>query len=464
MQLPLLAGVVTDVVGNFRASLPVNLEPHVIESGLSKGYLRTAAGLNLIATGPGEDRGSILWNGSLYRVMGTRLVRLDGAVLTDLGDVGGAGPVSLDYSFDRLAIASGGNLFYWDGSAITQVTDPDLGVVIDMMWIDGYFMVTDGFTVAVTELNDPYAVDPLKYGSSEVDPDPIEGFRKVRGEAYFLNRNTIENMQNVGGNGFPFARNAGGMIPKGAIGTHAFCDFLESFALVGGGRGEAVSVYVAGGGTATSISTPEVDRELAALTDDEQGAIELEARVEQHEQRLLIHLPTKTLVYSHQATVAGGTPVWHALASGIAADEQYRARHFTLSNGRWIGGGADGEVGYLDESLETHFGDTAGWRFDTLLVFNEGRGAIVQAVELIGLPGLAKFGEPATCFLSMTKDGQTWGQERAISSGAFGERNKRVQWRPKTMFRNWMGLRVRGANTAMVSWARCEATVEPLAG
>lgn len=463
-SIPLLAGIKTDASGNFRESFPVNLEPHVVDSGLSKGFLRTAAGIRLLATGPGADRGAIVWNGRQYRVMGTKLVRIDGAVATVLGDVGGSGPVSMDYSFDRIAIASSGLLFYWDGAALTQVTDPDLGVVIDVIWIDGYFMVTNGVTVAVTELSDPYSVDPLKYGSSEVDPDPIVGFRKIRGEVYFVNSNTIENMQNIGGSGFPFARNSGGMIPKGAAGTKAFSDYLETFAFVGGGRDEAPSVYLAGPGQALSISTPEIDRKLGALTAAQLAAVEMETRVELDEQRLLIHLPTETLVYSYKASEAGQAQVWHALASGAQLELPYAARHFVIADGRWVGGAPDGKVGYLDETIETHFGTVAGWRFDTVLLANGGRGAIIKTLELIGLPGLAKFGEPATCFMSMTRDGVTWSQERAISSGAFGEFQKRVQWRPKVMFRNWAGLRFRGANTAMVSWARLEAEIEPLAG
>lgn len=462
MQIPLIAGAVTDPIGNFCAAYPTNLEPCIVESGISKGFLRSAPGIRALATGPGEDRGSILWNGALYRVMGTSLVRVTGSTVTVLGDVGGSGPVSMDYSFDLLAIASGGNLFYWDGATLTQVTDPDLGTVLTVMWIDGYFMVTDGFTVAVTELNDPFSVDPLKYGSSEVDPDPIVGFRKVRGEAYFVNTNTIENMQNVGGNGFPFQRNPGGMIPKGATGTFAVCDYLETFAFVGCGRDEAASVYVAAPGSAASISTPQVDREIAALSDLERASIEIEAIVEENEQRLLIHLPEKTLVYSYQASKQAGSPVWHVLAGGTNADEQYPARHFTLAAGRWVGGSADGEVGYLDRSIETQFGQVAGWNFETLFLFNETRGAIVQALELVGVPGLAPFGEQATCFLSMTRDGRTWSQEWAISSGNFGQRGKRIQWRPKMMFRNYGAFRFRGANTAMVSWARLEAQIESL--
>jgi hypothetical protein len=41
-------------------------------------------------------------------------------------------------------------------------------------------------------LNDPTAVDPLKYGSSEADPDPILAIRKIRNEVYALNRHTVE--------------------------------------------------------------------------------------------------------------------------------------------------------------------------------------------------------------------------------------------------------------------------------
>lgn len=462
MQIPLLAGAVTDPAGNFSAAYPVNLEPCVVESGISQGFLRSAPGIRALATGPGADRGAFVALSGQFRVMGTKFVRVDGAAVTTLGDVGGTTPVTLDQSYDLVAIASNGNLFYWNGSNVSQVTDPDLGTVIDMIWIDGYFMVTDGDTVAVTELNDPWSVDPLKYGSSDVDPDPIIAFRSVRGEVYFLNRFTIENMQNVGGTGFPFVRNPGGMIPKGCVGTHATCDFLESFAFVGGGRDEELSVYWASGGSATSLSTPQIDRELAALTEAQQAAIELETYIAQHEQRLFVHLPDKTLVYSHQATLANGSPVWHVLASGAAADGPFPARHFVLAENRWVGGATDGQLGYFDNTIETQFGEVAGWRFETVFLFNETRGGIIQALELVGLPGLAPLGLQPTAFLSMTFDGQTWGQERAISTGERGQRLKRVQWRPKVMFRNYAGLRFRGANTAMVSWARLEAQIEPL--
>jgi hypothetical protein len=67
---------------------------------------------------------------------------------------------------------------------VRQVTDPDLGVVLDVVWVDGYFMTTDGEFLVVTELTDPTQVNPLKYGSSEVDPDPVVALLKLRNEVY----------------------------------------------------------------------------------------------------------------------------------------------------------------------------------------------------------------------------------------------------------------------------------------
>lgn len=461
-QVSILAGIYSDRAAIQRVSYPINLEPMLVDNGLSKGQLVAAGGVTQLATGPGEDRGAIVWNSVCYRVMGTSLVSVSGTTVTVLGDVGGSGPVSMDYSFSLLAITSSGNLFYWDGASVRQVTDPDLGVALDVMWLDGYFMTTDGTSLVVTELNDPFSVDPLKYGSSEEDPDPIVALRKVRGQAYALNRNTIENFQNVGATGFPFSRNPGGLIPKGCVGTKACSDFLEAFAFVGGGRDEAISVYLAGQGQALPMSTPEIDRQLAELTDEQQAAIECESRIEAGEQKLLVHLPDRTLVYSHQASRANESPVWHILRSGILADQQYAARHFVLTGGKWICGSADAQVGYLDPTVESHFGAVAGWRFDTTYLFNGGAGFILKAVELAAQTGISPLGETPTCFLSLTRDGRVWGQERAIGQGAFGESRKRLQWRPKTMFGNFAGLRFRGANLAIASFMRLDVDAEPL--
>jgi hypothetical protein len=191
-QIPILNGIFTDNGPDFRTSYPVNLIPVPKANGISEGFLRPADGLIANGTGPGVDRGGINWNGVCYRVMGSKLVTVGPTgTITILGDVGNDGNlVTLDYDFDQLGIASNNNLFFWNPttSTLSQNTDPDLGPVLDMVWVDGYWMTTDGEFLVVTDLGNPLAVNPLKYGSSEIDPDPVVALLKLRNEIYALNR------------------------------------------------------------------------------------------------------------------------------------------------------------------------------------------------------------------------------------------------------------------------------------
>lgn len=463
--IPIISGIYADETASLRQSLPINLEPVVIDSGLSAGTLNTPPGLTQLSTGPGADRGSINWGGICYRVMGSRLVSVtQSGSINDLGSVSDDGrPVSMDNSFDRLAIASAGGLYYYAPSeGVTQVTDPDLGIVIDVLFIDGRFMTTDGEFLVLTDLNDPYSIDPLRYGSAEVSPDPIVGLKRIRGEVYAIGSQTIENFRNIGGAGFPYQRNSGALIPRGSVGTHASTYALETFAFVGGAPNEKPSVYLAGAGQGESISTSEIDAELAALTDDELSAIEMETRKDQDEERIYIHLPTKTLVYFNAASKANGSPVWTIIAGGLAFDQPYPARHMTLAYGQWMIGTAGGVVGKLDTAFETWFGETTGWRFDTAFIYNESRNFIVHDLELVGLPGRMPLGEDARVFMSTTQDGQTYGNEKAVSAGRQGERRKRIVWRPNRRANNYISMRFRGADTAMTGWARLESRIEPL--
>jgi len=465
VALPILKGMIATSDADFAVSLPVNYEPVVQQTGIAAGYLRAVPGITLLtATGLGADRGGIEWRGVHYRVIGSKLVSITGTTFTVLGDVGNNDlPVSMDFSFDLLAIASNENLFYWDGATLTQVTDIDLGAVLDVMYLDGRFITTDGSYIVLTELSDPYSVDPLKYGSAEVSPDAIVGLNHIRGEMNALGSGTIENFRNVGGAGFPYQRNDGALIVKGAAGTHAFCYFLETYAFVGGAPNTAPSVWLAGGGDAVNISTPEVDDALAALSAEDLALVELESREEKNEQRLILHLPDRSLMFLYQTSQASKEPVWCELRSGVNNDGAYPLRHLVLTGGRWVGGTADGKIGYLDDTVETLFGDERGWRFDTLLIYNQSKGGIINALELVGITGNAPFGKVPMIFFSYTYDGRTWSNEKGIESGRFGERKKRCEIRPGWGFRNYMGLRMRGAGNGRQAWASLQAEIEGLA-
>lgn len=464
MQIPVLNGVYTDAVADFRTSYPVNMVPVPKEQGISNGYLRPADGVVQFGTGPGIDRGGINWNGVCYRVMGSSLVRIadDGSHVV-IGSVGSGGQVTMDYSFDRLAISSGGRLYYYNGSTLTRVTDSDLGTVVDFVWVDGYFMTTDGQYLIVTELNDPFSINPLKYGSSDVDPDPVVGLLKLKNEVYALNRNTIEVFDNIGGDFFPFQRVDGAQIQKGVVGTYAACVFADTIAFVGSGRNEAPGIYLGVNSNAAKISTREVDTILLEYTEEQLSTIVAEPRNDKAHQHLLVHLPDKTLVYDAAATQQLGELVWFVLTSSIVGFSKYRAKNLVWCYNRWLCGDPTSSAhGYLVDGISTHYEQNVRWEFGTMVVYNEGRGAIFHQLELVCLTGRVALGSDPTISTAYSVDGETWSQEKFIKVGKVGDRNKRLVWLQQGHMRNWRVQKFYGTSQAHISVARLEAQLEPL--
>lgn len=466
MQISILNGIYTDNGPDFRTSYPVNMVPVPKNSGISTGYLRPGDGLVANGTGPGIDRGGINWQGECYRVMGTKLVSVasNGAV-TVLGDVGGPVNtlVTFDYSFDELAIASGGRLYYWDNSTLTQVTDPDLGVVLDVVWVDGYFMTTDGEFLIVTELSNPLDVNPLKYGSSEVDPDPVVALLKLRNEVYALNRNTVEVFDNTGGDLFPFARIDGAQLQKGVVGTFACCVYIDRIAFLGSGRNESPSIYVGAAATTQKISTQEIDELLLTYTEAQLSLVKLEARNDKSHQHLYVHLPDRTIVYDAAASEALGDQVWFTLTTAVVGFAQYRARNLVWAYDKWlVGDPQSSTIGYLVDDIGSHWGQQVRWEFGTIIAYNEGKGALFQKMELVSLTGRVALGTNPQISTSYSLDGLSYSQDRYIYVGTIGNTNKRLAWFQQGHMRNWRIQRFRGDSDSHIAFARLEMQIEGL--
>lgn len=465
MQIPILSGIYTDNNSDIRASYPVNMVPTASDSGISSGYLRPSEGIVSWCDASGIDRGGISWNGICYRAAGSKLIRInsDGSIVV-IGDIGNDHKnVRFDYSFDRLSVASSGALYYWDGVTLSKVTDTDIGVVKDQVWVDGYFMTTDGQYLVVTDLNNPFSINPLKYGSSEADPDRVVALLKVHNEIHAVNSNTIEVFQNVGGTLFPFQRVPGAQIMRGCAGTFSCCVFSESVAFVGGARNEQNAVWLGASGQSVKLSTREIDLELAALSSDAVSAIVLEAKNSSGRQLLYLHLPDKTYVYDAETSNLAGASVWFILSSGVNGAETYKARNFVWCYDKWIcGDPTASRFGYLTDTLASHYGDVIGWEFSTPIIYNESRGAIIHSLELVSITGRSVVGVDSTAWSSYSLDGIQWSQERARSIGKIGETTKRIDWRRNGAMANFRIQKFRGTSDAMLSVARLEAEIEPL--
>lgn len=459
MQIPILDGIYTDNNSDFRTAYPVNLIPVPKGQGISAGYLRPAEGINHVADLPGVDRGGIVWRGEHYRVCGTKFVKISASgQVVELGDVQSGGPCSFDYSFDYLAINAGDALYLYNGT-LKQVTDSNLGAVHDVIWVDGYFMTSDSNNIVVTELNNPFEVNPLKYGSSEVDPDPIVGLVKLRNEVYVLNRHTIEVFDNVGGEFFPFQRIDGAQTMKGTLSKKTCCVFLDAIAMLGGGRNESISVYISSAGAAQKIATREIEQILSNYTEAQLAGSQLEARQIEGHSWLYIHLPDQTLVYDATGTQSTGQQTWFILNSG----DGYKARNMTYAHNQWfVGHTTEPKLGVLTDQTGEHWGEVVEWQFGTAIIYNESAGAIFHQLELVALTGRNSYAKEAKIYTQYSTDGVEWSMPKFISVGKQGQRNKRLVWFQQGYMQNWRIQRFSGTSDSRLSVARLEAKVEPL--
>lgn len=478
MQIPILNGIVTDPAKpGFRTAYPRNMVPVPKPQGISNGYLQPAEGLELIGTPAlGPDRGGIAWNGKHYRVQGESLVEvLENGQTNFIGIVGpGTDRVSLDYSFDRLGIIANKKLFYAVGVPFQQVTDPELGAPLDGVYVSGYWFMTDGENLLVTELNDPTSVLPLKYGSSELDPDPVTGVLRIRDEVYAINRFTIEGFRNVGGNGFPWAVIKGARIMRGAVATHAKCIFEDAIAFLGSGRNESIGVYLGMDGSSVSLSTREIDQVLERYTEAELKDVVLEWLKFRGHSFLFVHLPDQCLVYDAAASAVAKEPVWHTRDSGTDVLRRYRAIGFVRCYDKWmVGDPLDGRLGVLVDSRSDHYGETIGWEFSTLAMYADGNEAQIHELELVALPGRKPQRSTVqvpeflvnlnpVIWTSHSPDGVTWSMELSVAAGTVGDRTKRIVWLQQGLIHHWRIQRFRGNSDAFVGFARLEVRIEPL--
>lgn len=456
-QISLVSGIYSDKQADYRISYPKNFYPVVQDTGLSNAYLRQTPGLSSFATGIGNDRGSIVFFDILYRVSGTQLIRVfENGVVEVLGTIPGSGRVTMNSSFDRIGIVADNKAFYWsDSIGLQQITDPDFGSAIDGIFIDGYFLYVDSESIFNSDLNDPLSINPLSFGSAEVDSDPIIGIAKVGNEAYVCGSETIQILQNVGGAGFPFATNPSAFITRGIVGTHAKTEVDKVLYFVGAGRGDAASVYASSGGSIDEIATPEIAKIVQSYSRTQLKNVYCESYNLDNQYFILIHLPDYTLAYDIYGSSKAGLRLWHI--------RNTRARGFQRAYGKWVVGDvSDSTIGTLNEDDSTEYGTIVEREFSTPLGFVDGYSFIVHEAIIYGLPGRTGVNDSPTMYMSVSRNGVTWTQPKSSSTGRQGTYDYTCRWFRLGRANSQMSMRFVMSAQAFYSAARLEVRVEPL--
>ena len=443
----------------YRSYLPVNVSPVAREVLGASGYMLQQPGLTQYATTAGVDRGGI-WNerqSQHFRLSGTAFssVSESGAV-TSLGTIPGADQASMPYSFNTQAIIAGSSMWLYDATnGLVQVTDADLGDPIDGVWVDGYYFLTDGDFLYHTDLADESAIDPLKFATSEFSPDPTVGVGLTTdNKVIAFNRYTIEYFINTANDNFAFTRVPSRAVRYGLVATHAKCEVGGQFFFLGGPKEGQVSVYALGVGTAIEIASREVTQLLKSYDDADLSDVRLESRVIENYTYLILHLPNETLLFNLTVSKQVGLDMsWSILKSDVAGDTPWRGINgvFEPRRGQWVyGDNQDGTLGYLDESVATHYGALAECILYTPFVYLEEMS--IDKLEIFTIPGFNTT-DDATVFFSMTYNGVTHSMEQTLNYGAPGAYGQRFIAYRLGGIDDWFAFKFRWASTSRMCFS-----------
>jgi hypothetical protein len=444
---------------DYRDNLPVNM--YGVEKVIfgSVGYMRCYPGLTKIADGVGTDRGGFYNDRQEehFRVSGQKLITVatDGTV-TELGTVSGTTQARLCYSFNTQAVITDGNMYLYDpAGGFRQVTDPDLGSPIDVVWVDGYYFLTDGEYIYHTDISDEESIDPLKFATAEFMPDASLGLGKTQdNKVIVFGRYTIEYFVDSATENFAFSRVETRAQKIGIVATHAKCEVGGTWYITGGRRNESVGVHRVGLGATEKISSREVDRVLAQYTEPELADMRMESRKERDMTFVILRLPNETLCFNENlASVAGIESAWSILKTDITGDTKYRGVNGTYDprTNQWVyGDNINGNIGKLDEEVFTHYDQKVEWLLYTPFLKLESTS--LDEIEIQTIPGHT-IDNDATVAVSLTMDGLTYSKEWFQMYGEPSDYNQRFIIRRLGYVNNWIGFKFRGVTTSRMAFA-----------
>lgn len=411
IQVPIIRGDRINSFSDYEDALPINMIAVSRDIQGASGYLYSHDGLSQIRTGEGPDRGA-LYNERMqrsFRVSGRKLIEITATGTVVLGDIPGSGQATIAYSFNSIMVVADGSAYRYDGSVFTQITDPDIGSPLSVTWIDGYYFFTDGEYIYHTDINDESSIDPLKFATSEISPDPTKAVSRTQDDLVVVfNRYSTEYFINQANEQFAFTRLNQKAVNAGIVGTHAWTEMDGNLYILGGRKEERVSVHLLATGQTIAIATRYIDSIISSYSETDLVNAKLECRIADRDQLLYVHLPNDTLVFNQSiAKKLGQDSAWSRLESN---ENAWRAVNmiFDPSLNLWVcGDRLDSKIGKLDHSKASQYGDSVDSVFYTPFIPIES--ASVDQIELKTVSGFTA--EDTSLFLSTTRDGAQYSQE-----------------------------------------------------
>jgi hypothetical protein len=374
-----------------------------------------------LTVGSGNARGAIVVNGTLYAVIGETLYRIpETGVPVALGNVPGSVYVDMAGDESHLMLVTHKLGYYWNGSTVQQIPDPDFPGAEWVEELDGYFIIGEPesgkFFISGNRM--PESWDALDFASAERYPDDLVGAIANLGELILFGRESFEIWSNTGNADFPFEQVGNGIGEIGMLSRYAVVKAANVVIFVG----HDGKVYQLNGYTPQIISIPGIEQIIEDSADKTCFSMTWS---EGGHKFVAFSFDSGTIVYDLSIQLwherrSLGFDRWRPLAILRCYDAWFVLDFYT------------NRIGTLDAETFKEWDDILWCSATSPPVTSENRRMVHQRLELVFEQGVGipqGQGSDPQVMLDWSDDGgRSWSAQRFRSMGKIGEYRRRTVW------------------------------------
>ncbi len=376
---------------------------------------------DFLTVGEGSTRGGIVVNGVVYAVVGQTLFRItEAAEAIPLGSVPGIAYVDMTGDETHLMLVTSGLGYYWNGTTVQKITDPDFPGAEWVESLDGYFIIGDPASgkFHISSNRNPAEWDGLDFSTAERYPDDLVGAIVNLGELILFGRESFEIWSDTGNADFPFEAVGNGFGEVGLLSRYA-CAKAGNVVIFIGHDGK---VYQLNGYTPFIISIPGIEQIIEDAPDKTCFSMSWS---EGGHKFVSFSFDSATIVYDM------ATQLWHERKS--LGFERWRPLFILRSYDQWfVGDFYTNRIGTLDPNTFKEWDDTLWCTATAPPVANENRRVNHSRLELVFESGVGLSvgqGYDPQVMLDWSDDGgRSWSQQRFRSLGKIGDFRARTIW------------------------------------
>ena len=232
-------------------------------------------GITQLNTTSKVARGSFEWNGGLYNVVSTSLIKItntETGAFSTIGTILGSANIKTAIGFNTAVIlVPGGAIYTLDTSDTLTLISGNANFVpcVDVTNIDGIFVYipSDGSPAFFSDVGAAGTVDVLSFFDAEELPDKNNSCFNLNRTLYIGGTDSFQLFRNTGASPVPFQTVTGASIRNGFIGGKLEAE--TTFYFIGRKKDQAPGIYAIGQGRAPKISNERIDLILSTYSEED---------------------------------------------------------------------------------------------------------------------------------------------------------------------------------------------------